>query len=184
MFVFVLPDDAPRSLAERFEAACAPYSAMVYRHCLRMLHRREDAEDAAQEAMLRAFRAYEHHQGEGVAAWLYTIAHHVCLDVLKSAKARYETDSLDDERKPAEFADSSPTPEQLHFEKDEKEALWRLIQALPEKQQVLLCLYYGEGLNYEEIAVAVGIRMGTIKSRISRAKEQLRKMLAAGGENK
>lgn len=177
MFVFILPQDAPPSLAERFEAACAPYSGMVYRHCLQMLHHREEAEDAAQEAMLRAFRAFEKHRGDRVASWLYTIAHNVCLDVLKSARMRKETASLNDENAP-DVPDGASTPEQQHFAKQEKQALWRLIQTLPQNQQVLLQLYYGEGLDYEQLAQATGVSLGTVKSRLNRAKQQLRTLLA------
>ncbi|MEG0901719.1 MAG: sigma factor, partial [Clostridia bacterium] len=57
--------------AERFSECCAPYAGMVYRHCLHMLRTPHDAEDAAQEAMLRAFRAYGDFHGTAVATWLF-----------------------------------------------------------------------------------------------------------------
>ena len=68
--------------AQRFSEECGPYAGMVYRHCLHMLSRPEEAEDAAQESMLRAFRAYDGYRGEGTATWLYRIAHNTCLDIL------------------------------------------------------------------------------------------------------
>ena len=79
---------AKESRAESFERRCGPYAPMVYRHCLHMLKHPQEAEDAAQESMLRAFRAYENLTGEGVATWLFRIAHNTCLDILKSARMR------------------------------------------------------------------------------------------------
>ena len=69
-----------RPTAEAFERLCAPYSGMVYRHCLHMLGNPHEAEDAAQESMLRAFRAFDAFRGDAVASWLFRIAHNTCLD--------------------------------------------------------------------------------------------------------
>ena len=70
-----------RPTAEAFERLCAPYSGMVYRHCLHMLGNPHEAEDAAQESMLRAFRAFDGFRGDAVASWLFRIAHNTCLDL-------------------------------------------------------------------------------------------------------
>ena len=78
-----------RPTAEAFERLCAPYSGMVYRHCLHMLGNPHEAEDAAQESMLRAFRAFDAFRGDAVASWLFRIAHNTCLDILKSARVRH-----------------------------------------------------------------------------------------------
>ena len=72
-----------RPTAEAFERLCAPYSGMVYRHCLHMLGNPHEAEDAAQESMLRAFRAFDGFRGDAVASWLFRIAHNTCLDILE-----------------------------------------------------------------------------------------------------
>ena len=63
-----------RPTAEAFERLCAPYSGMVYRHCLHMLGNPHEAEDAAQESMLRAFRAFDAFRGDAVASWLRSAA--------------------------------------------------------------------------------------------------------------
>ena len=164
--------------AEKFERVCAPYSGMVYRHCLHMLHNPHDAEDAAQEAMLRAFRAFGRFHGAGVATWLYRIAHNTCLDVLKSARVKRESVTLDAWRDAGgDVPDASPTPEQAYEADAQTQALWQAVLSLPEQQQTLLSLFYGEGLSYEQIASATGLRDGTVKSRLSRAKDALRKRL-------
>lgn len=160
-----------------FETRCAPYAPMVYRHCLQMLHSPQEAEDAAQESMLRAFRAYSRFRGNGVASWLYAIAHNTCLDVLRSARYRRESVTLDEDGFDHP-ADPANDPEESYVERSEKEKLWQAVASLPQDQQVLIALYYGENLSYEEIARAEGIRLGTVKSRLSRAKEALAKKLS------
>lgn len=162
-----------------FEERCAPYAPMVYRHCLQMLRHPQEAEDAAQESMLRAFRAYPSFRGSGVASWLYRIAHNTCLDVLKSARYQREYATLDDPESSFDPADSSLNPEETYVMNAESRRLWDAVLTLPAEQQTLLTLFYGEGLSYEEIAEAEGLRSGTVKSRLSRAKEALRKKMDA-----
>ena len=166
-----------RRSTDEFEQRCAPYAGMVYRHCLHMLKNVHEAEDAAQESMLRAFRAYPSFRGKGVASWLYAIAHNTCLDVLKSARYRREQMTLDAPGKPFQQGDPSLTPEEAYVRKEEDEQLWRLVMTLSEEQQTILSLYYGEQMTYEQIARATGMRIGTVKSRLSRAKETLARKL-------
>ena len=169
-----LPFHPPR---QTFEERCAPYAGMVYRHCLHMLKNVQEAEDAAQESMLRAFRAYDSFRGKGVASWLYAIAHNTCLDVLKSARYRREMATLDDPENDFQHADNAPTPEESYVQKAEDERLWQMVMDLPQDQQTILSLFYGEQMTYEEISQATGIRIGTVKSRLSRAKENLGRKL-------
>ena len=166
--------------AERFEQLCAPYAPMVYRHCLHMLRNPHEAEDAAQESMLRAFRAFGSFHGNGAATWLFRIAHNTCLDILKSARVRRESAVLDGEA--WDLRDESPTPEERYVRHSADEALWQAVLTLPDEQQTLLSLYYGEGMSYEAIAEATGLRMGTVKSRLSRAKDALREKLSQNRE--
>ena len=158
-----------------FEQKCAPYAGMVYRHCLHMLKNVHEAEDAAQESMLRAFRAYPSFRGKGVASWLFAIAHNTCLDILRSARWRRESLTLDDAEKPFQQADGAPDPEAAYVNRAEDDRLWELISTLKPEQQTMLALYYGENMSYEDIARATGTRVGTVKSRLNRAKEQLAK---------
>ena len=160
-----------------FEQLCAPYAGMVYRHCLHMLKNVHEAEDAAQESMLRAFRAYPSFRGKGAASWLYAIAHNTCLDVLKSARYRREVLTADDQENAFQQTAASPTPEEAYVQKAEDERLWQLVTELSEEQQTILSLYYGEQMTYEQIAEATGLRIGTVKSRLSRAKEALARKL-------
>ncbi len=161
------------SLAQQFERRCGPYAPMVYRHCLHMLRHQQEAEDAAQESMLRAFRAFDSLAGQGVATWLFRIAHNTCLDVLKSARMRRQQAMPEGWE---ETPDTAPTPE-AHYETNaQREALWQAVSRLKPEHQVLLDLYYAQQMSYEEMAEATGLAQGTLKSRLGRAREALRKV--------
>ena len=168
---------SPRRQTDDFEQRCAPYAGMVYRHCLHMLKNVHEAEDAAQESMLRAFRAYSSFRGKGVASWLYAIAHNTCLDILKSARYRREMLTLDDPENEFEHKADTLAPDERYVQSAEDERLWQLVMTLPQDQQTILSLFYGEGMTYEQIAQATGARIGTVKSRLNRAKENLGKKL-------
>ena len=164
--------------SEAFEARCAPYSAMVYRHCFQMLKNKEEAEDAAQETMLRAFRAFPRHNGTGVATWLFRIAHNICLDIFKSARYRKEKTMLTNYTETyGDTPSTEKTPEQHYIQNEQSTYILQAIQKLDLLDQTLLSLYYQQGLRYHELAQATGVSEGTVKSRLSRAKEKLRKRL-------
>lgn len=160
------------SRAEQFERRCGPYAPMVYRHCLHMLRHPQEAEDAAQESMLRAFRAFDDLTGDGVATWLFRIAHNTCLDILKSARMRRQTPMPEGWE---ETPDTAPTPAEHYETNARREALWQAVSRLKPEQQVLLDLYYGQQMSYEDMAKATGLAPGTLKSRLSRARDALKK---------
>ncbi|MEG0491965.1 MAG: sigma-70 family RNA polymerase sigma factor [Clostridia bacterium] len=171
-----------KTTAEQFTELCAPYSAMVYRHCLHVLRSPQEAEDAAQESLLRAFRAFGGFRGTGVATWLFRIAHNTCLDVIKSSRYKHETVTLDEWREVhGDPADCASTPEEAYEQASANEALWQAVAALPEEQQVLLSLCYGQNMSYEELASATGLRVGTVKSKLNRAKASLREKMIRNG---
>ncbi len=167
--------------AEAFTALCAPYEGMVYRHCLQMLRNPADAQDAAQEAMLRAYRAMPRFLGRSKpATWLFRIAHNVCLDWLKRPQTRNPGTSLEALRENGyEPQDEAPSPEDAYLQSSRRQALRDAVTALPLDMQTLLTLRYGEGMSYEELANATGLNPGTVKSRLSRAKEKLHALLPA-----
>ena len=160
-----------------FESVCAPYSAMVYRHCFQMLKTREEAEDAAQETMIRAFRAFSRYRGKGVATWLFQIAHNICLDVLKSSRMKHGryTETIDET---TTIKDKELNPEERYVKSSEAERLSQAVQTLSIEEQTLLSLYYSQGLSYSELSEALGLNEGTVKSRLNRAKGKLRKRLS------
>jgi len=166
--------------AEAFTALCAPLEGMVYRHCLQMLKNPADAQDAAQEAMLRAYRAMPRFLGaSGVSTWLYRIAHNVCLDMLKRPQARRAPLSLDALAEAGqEPADRQDGPEARYLRRSDSERLNEALAGLPMEAQALLTLRYGDGMSYDRLAALLDIPEGTVKSRLNRAKEKLRALLA------
>lgn len=166
--------------AGAFEALCAPYAGMVYRHCLQMLGRPADAEDAAQETLLRAYRAIPRFVGNhGVASWLFRIAHNTCLDVLKRPMRKAESASMEQLRQEGfEPAAKEAGPEEEYLRKADAQHLWAAVKQLPQDQQMLLTLRYGNQMRYDELARATGLKEGTVKSKLNRAKERLRGLLA------
>ena len=165
--------------ADAFAELCMPFSGMVYRHCLHMLKTPADAEDAAQETMLRAYRGISRFAGSsGVATWLYRIAHNTCLDMLKKPHKRRENISMEQLREAGlEPAAPLDTPEDRYLRGEEAQLLLAAVAQLPQDQQLLLNLRYGQGMSYEELARATGLRDGTVKSKLNRAKARLQILL-------
>lgn len=171
--------------ADAFTALCAPFEGMVYRHCLQMLKNPADAQDAAQETLLRAYRAFATFEGRSeLATWLFRIAHNVCLDALKKTYHQREGASLDALREqgfdpPAE----GEGPDGAYERASRQNALHEALSELPERQQALLSLRYGDGMEYAQIAKVMGLTLGTVKSALSRAKDHLRAVARQGSED-
>lgn len=166
---------AKRGDADAFTALCAPFASMVYRHCLQLLKDPDDAQDAAQEAMLRAYRSVASFEGRSeLGTWLFRIAHNVSLDALKRGYRRRETASLDTMRTQGYDPPADGDPESAYLHQSEQAALREAVAALPPRQQTLLSLRYGDGMTYEQIAKVMGLKTGTVKSALNRAKEALR----------
>jgi RNA polymerase sigma-70 factor, ECF subfamily len=158
--------------------------ASVRRFAYAFARRWSDADDLAQEALLKAFRSFAGFEGRAsLATWLYSVTRSVCYDHYrgKLAHARDVEDPLE------EHADNAPLspqagPDRLLERKDDAELLWRALKALPAEFRVPLVLFEIEGLGYEEIAHVEGVPVGTIRSRLSRGRQQL-KALVTGFEH-
>lgn len=164
---------------DAFMELCGPFADMIYRHCLQLMKQPSDAQDAAQETLLRAFRAMPRFIGQsGIATWLYRIAHNTCLDMLRKPRRKSEAVSMEQLREGG-FEPQAPgdTPETLYEKNAEAQRLWAAIARLPRDQQVLLSLRYGENYSYEQLAKALGLREGTVKSKLSRAKDRLQELM-------
>src|SRR5437764_12214887 len=157
-----------------FEDLVIAYQHRVFGVALRMLRNRSEAEEIAQEVFLRVHRAVEDFRGEAkLSTWLYAITSRLCLNRLASGErrmAREGEESLERLR-----ADADPA---AHAERGELEAaLQRAITALPEERRVVAVLRDFEGLSYEEIAAALDLPLGTVRSRLHRARTDLKEKL-------
>jgi RNA polymerase sigma-70 factor (ECF subfamily) len=160
-----------RGRSEAFGTLVERYDRAVYHLAFRTLHDREEAQDAAQEAFFKAFRSLRTFRPDAkFSTWIFSIAYHACCDRLARRK-RYSNEELPDR------ADSSAGPELQAIADDEATRLHAAIAALPEKYRTVITLYHLQGAQYEEIAKVLQIPMGTVKTHLFRAKEQLRKLL-------
>ncbi len=166
-----------------FNCLMQQHEGRMYAVALRMCANREDAQDCLQEAMLRIYRAISGFKGESsFATWVYRITMNTCLDELRKRKNRQNTslDSLLDMGWSP--SDDTNSPERQAIRSESQRALREAIRQLPEDMRSAIVLRDIEGMSYEEIANALNINIGTIKSRISRGREKLREKLKENSE--
>ena len=161
--------------ASAFTTLVERYDRAVYHLAYRTLHDVEEARDAAQEAFFKAYRSlHTFKAGAKFSTWIFAIAYHACCDRLNRRK-RYSNEELPD------AADAGPGPEAQAIALDQARRLRDAIDQLPEKYRTVITLYHLQGKQYEEIATVLDLPMGTVKTHLFRAKEQLRKLLSAQG---
>jgi RNA polymerase sigma-70 factor (ECF subfamily) len=158
--------------AEAFGTLVERYDRAVYHLAYRTLRDQEEARDAAQEAFFKAYRSLRTFKpGAKFSTWIFSITYHACCDRLARRK-RYSNEELPDR------ADPSAGPESQAIAGDEARRLRAAIEALPEKYRTVITLYHLQGRQYDEIAQVLGMPMGTVKTHLFRAKEQLRRLLS------
>ena len=181
-----LLEQAKRGSEDAFAQLVLDNQNRVYSLALRLVNDREEAADLAQEAFVKAWQGLSSFQGESsFATWIYRLTTNACIDWLRKQKRRESVEpavSLDDEDSGwAEPAGWDQDP-QLQLERRELgQALARALDRLPEWQRRVLTLRELSGLSYQEISSALDIDLGTVKSRIARARLNLRKILLEDG---
>ena len=165
-----------------FERLAAENERPVYALCFHMLGNREDAQDCAQETMLRAFRAFSSFRQEAAfSTWITRIAMNVCTDALRK---RRDAVSLDALREDTGFDVPDPAPT-AYARLEEKERLLILREGmalLPPDMREVIALRDMQGKSYEEISDILNVPLGTVKSRVSRAREKLTEILKKSSE--
>jgi RNA polymerase sigma-70 factor (ECF subfamily) len=153
----------------RFEAQALPHLDAAYNLARWLSRSPVDADDIVQDAMLRAFRAFDGFRGGDAKAWLLTIVRNCWLSAGAATRRRGHT-SLEDENLEAPETD----PEQTAIEAGTKRRLDAMIAALPEDFREVLILREMEDMSYREIAEITGVPIGTVMSRLARARATLR----------
>ncbi len=167
---------AARGDAEAFRGLVEAYQTAAYRLAARMCGP-DGAEDVTQEAFLAAWRGLPQFRGDcRFSTWLYRLVSNAAIDYLRREKRHRDTGDVDE----LELPDGGLTPQELAERSDTGAAVRRALNRLtPEHRQVLLLRYMQE-LDYGEIAAALDVSEGTVKSRINRAKAKLRELLGGG----
>ncbi len=175
---------------EAFSHLALLYERKMLSFAFRILRDSHEAEDAVQEALLKAYRKIDTFSKEAsFSTWVFTILNHVCLDILRKKKRHGEDkhmslhqESKDEENYEVQIEDTSPGPEEAYRQKKAMEAVSDAIETLSEEHRVMIVLRDVQGMDYEEIAKITGLPPGTVKSRINRARLALRKILEKNRE--
>ena len=167
-----------------FESLVHLYEKRVFALTLRMCGNREDAAEAAQEAFLAAWQGLAFFRGDSsFSTWLYRLASNACVDLLRR-ESRHRTaagPSLDDEELNLEVPDEMPSPQDEAERRELREEIERGLAALSPEHREVLVLREIHQLRYDEIAETLDLDVGTVKSRISRGRKQLRNFLLKSG---
>jgi RNA polymerase sigma-70 factor (ECF subfamily) len=160
-----------RGERDAFDRLVERYQRDVYRLCYRYVNNHEDANDLAQEAFLKAYRAIPKFRGESAfSTWLYRIAVNTCLN-FRSARRR-ETQELSES-----LADGAPAASERLEQEERSERVRRAVTRLPEKQRATLILKVYHDLTHEEVAAILGASVGTVKANLFHALANLKKLM-------
>lgn len=152
----------------------------VYRLAYRLSGNQHDAEDLTQETFIRVFRSVQNYQPGTFEGWLHRITTNLFLDMVRRrGRVRMEALPEDYDRVPA----GEPDPEQIYHDSRLGPDLQAALDSLPPEFRAAVVLCDIEGLSYEEIGATLGVKLGTVRSRIHRGRQALREFLAAHGHN-
>ena len=188
--------DDERELIERsrrgdmaaFDILVRRYEKHIFSVAYRFNGSYEDAADSVQETFLRAWNNLKSFRGDAAfSTWLHRIATNYLLDSRKRSRLRPqrsldEVIALEENNVARQYEDTSPTLQEHVEGQERQEVLAHAIMRLPEAQRIMVLLYHTEGRSYEEIVEITGMPMGTVKSRLNRARLALREMLAPSAE--
>ncbi|HET9028742.1 MAG TPA: sigma-70 family RNA polymerase sigma factor [Candidatus Aquilonibacter sp.] len=175
------PFDPPTPEQTAFlERAIEQHGKATYNFALRLTHNEADARDLTQEAFIRVYRAWRSFQpGTSFLSWVYRIVTNLYRDELRRRKGRYQ-EEIPEDNAPQEFAGARPLavePIEDLVEAQMSETMSKALGALSPDQRQVIVLADIEEYSYQEIAEIVGCSIGTVRSRLHRARQQLRKLV-------
>lgn len=161
--------DAQKGDSDAFSTLVELYSRPVFNLCYRMLGNSGDAEDAAQETFMRAYRAIRRYDNNRkFSTWVLSIASHYCIDQMR--KKRLNTFSMD-AMPYVSISDNDPGPEKRLIMEQRHVRVQELLTKLKPRDKAAVVMRYWYGLSYEEIAEALGLTNSAVKSRLHRARK-------------
>jgi RNA polymerase sigma-70 factor, ECF subfamily len=173
---------------EYFNNLVLEHQDAVYRQAYWILCEEDDAEDAAQEAFIRAYQKMNSYNGGPFRPWILRIVTNYCLDQLRRRKARPSTrlEAFDEYGEEMETScwlkDTSASAEEILEHAEEEDRIMRSIKQLPLEQRVAVIMIDLQGLEYREAAQTTGVPLGTFKSRLWRGRMELQKKLSAANQ--
>ncbi|MCI8336309.1 MAG: sigma-70 family RNA polymerase sigma factor [Peptococcaceae bacterium] len=166
-----------------FEEIVAAHQQKIYTVAFRILENGEDAADVAQETFIRVYRSLANFKGDAsLSTWIYRITVNLCKDALRK-RGHLFTQSLDEpvseesESLYPQLADDRPLPEELYEQQELKAYLEKFIACLSPDYRIVVVMREQMELSYEEISRQLGISLGTVKSRLNRARKYLRESI-------
>ncbi len=170
----VLIDRFKKGDSLAFEELVHQYQDRIYNLCRYMLRDTRNAQDAAQDAFLKAYKGLKDFRPDSsLYTWIYRIAVTTCLDY----KRKSRRESLRNEPLTEDLPSDERSPHQVYESRKVTESIQAALEKLPKKLSTVIVLREIEELSYEEIAEVLQISIGTVKSRIARSREQLRRIL-------
>ena len=169
--------------SEAFTLLVKAYQDRVYSLAYYVTKNHHDAEDVAQEVFLKIWRSLPSYRGDAPDAWVIKIAKNTCLDFIKQKKRveplEYEVDGEMLER-PIPDTDVQSNPPDAAVRAEQRKQVEKAILQLGDEHREILTLRYMDGLSYEQLCDVLDVGMGTVKSRLSRAKKSLQNILKSG----
>ncbi len=179
---------AQRGDLDAFNQLVLRYQNLLFGIALRLLNDEDVASDAVQEALISAFRRFHTFRGDSLRSWLARVVVNACYDEMRKKRRQHsmpleQYNAEGDEIETSYWLVDAQADPELQFETSELEgAIQKSLNKLPPIYRLMLVLVDIEGLSYEEAAMAAHIPVGTVKSRLARARLQMQKSLQAAGE--
>jgi RNA polymerase sigma-70 factor (ECF subfamily) len=169
---------AEQERMRRFRDAALPHLDEVYTLARYLMRNRDNAEDAVQECYLRALRHFDSYRGPAMKPWLLAILRNVCnKEFTRRSRGEVPTDYAQDESVPEEMSmwqEPQASPEKMMLQQQDRSTIRRLVEELPEPFREAIVLREMNDLSYKEIAEVAGVPVGTVMSRLARARAMLR----------
>jgi len=179
----ILIERFQRGDKDAFDALVQKHQARAYQYAFRLTRNPDDAADVVADAFVRVYRALQTFKGDSAfTTWLYRIETNCFLDMRKKKNARPTTSldsalNLGDGEVELQVEDDGPTAHEEAERSQRMSAVEEAVQKLPEYQKAMIIMYHAESMSYEEIAESLNLPIGTVKSRLNRARLSLRQLL-------
>ncbi len=176
-------DRCKRGEQAAFDILIRAYEKRVYNLAYRLSGNYDDANDISVDAFIRIYQAIRLFRGEAnFSTWLFRIVTNIYLDRRKRARNKQhlsleEYIELDENSVARQIESPDPTPDKMAESRERSDTLQKIINTLPDYQRAMIVLYHTEGKSYEEIAAIMALPLGTVKSRLNRARLVLREKL-------